>query len=339
MKIAKFAIAGVVVATLLLAAVSYSWTYTPLGRLEYFAAVLAKLAQWNDRPISFAEADRIEANESVRSFMLAAPAMKRVEDFTLQGPGGDLPVRVYWPDFEGPLPVYLDIHGGGWWMGDGFAMEAAVKRLAHNARIIIASVDYRLAPQHPYPAALDDCMVALRWLHDHARELGGDPERLGIGGGSAGGNLAAAVALRARDEGGPLIRFQNLTVPATDLFSTDWPSYEETGDRYMLKVAGIERMIEAYVPDPARRREPHVSPLLAEDLSGLPPAIVVTAHFDPLRDQGIAYAKRLEAAGVPTQLHAEDGGLHGFIGSPERMERAQRITAQAVGAALHAERD
>ncbi len=326
---------------IVLAVVTYSWTFTPIGRLEYAAALVARMSEWDDRPIDFSAEARMAANDMVRERLPKGPEMARVEDRTIEANGAEIPIRVYWPRIEDgidePLPVYLDIHGGGWWMGDGFAMEGAVKTLANNAQMIIASVDYRMAPDHPYPTPLDDCYAALEWLYANARELGGDPNRLAIGGGSAGGNLSAALALRARDQGGPPIRFQHLMIPATDLAGEDWPSYREAGERYMLKVSGLAQMYEAYVPDPAMRRHPYVSPLFADDLSGLPPALVITAHFDPLRDQGIAYAERLEAAGVPTQLHRE-GGLHGFFGSPERSARVQRITAAAVRKALHGAR-
>jgi acetyl esterase len=206
---------------------------------------------------------------------------------------------------------------------------------AVGAEAIVVSVDYRLAPEDPYPAALDDCYAVLLWLHEHGAELGGDPERIAVGGGSAGGNLAAAVALKARDLGGPPLRFQYLLVPATDLSGTrNWSSFEETADAYVLKVSGIAQMIDRYVPDPALRSSPYVSPLLAEDLSGLPPALVVTNLFDPLRDQGEAYAERLREAGVPVTLHREPGSLHGFIGSPDRAARVQAMAAGKVRAAL-----
>ena len=153
---------------------------------------------------------------------------------------------------------------------------------------------------------------------------------------SAGGNLAAALALRVRDLGGPRIAFQYLLVPATDLSGTrEWHSYDEAGSGYILTVSGIEEMIEAYVPDLRERMDPYVSPLLEGDLSGLPPALVVTALFDPLRDQGEAYARRLEAAGVPVRLHREKGALHGFLGSPDRARRVQAMAAEAVREALY----
>ncbi len=335
MRILKIGGGILVAIALLAAAITYSWTLTPIGRLEYQAALVAKLSEWDDGPVELTPKARRAANEMVRAFIPPSAELAKIENRTIEADGVEIPLRIYWPNARGKLPVYLDIHGGGWWMGNDFALESPTTRLADEAGLIIASVDYRLAPEHPYPAALDDCYAALEWLYTHAEELGGDPERLGIGGGSAGGNLAAALALRARDQNGPPIRFQYLMIPATDLVSADWDSYREAGDRYMLKVSNLWQMYEAYAPDPLVRRSPYVSPLFASDLTGLPPALVTTAHFDPLRDQGIAYAKRLEDAGVPTQLHAEDGGLHGFFGSPARQERVHRVAVKAIREALY----
>ena len=324
-----------VVGILLLAALSYRWTFTPIGRLEYGAAIVAKLSEWSEAPVELTEESRRAANEMVRGRLPPPADLARVEDREIESIGVKIPLRIYWPKVEGKLPVYLNIHGGGWWMGNDWATDGPVTRLAAEVGMIAVSVDYRLAPEHPYPAALDDSYAALEWLYANAEALGGDPDRLAIGGASAGGNLAAALALRARDQGGPPIRFQYLMIPATDLANSDWDSYREAGDRYMLKVSSLPTMYAAYAPDPELRRTPYVSPLLARDLSGLPPALITTAHFDPLRDQGIAYAKRLQAAGVTTQLHAEDGGLHGFFGSPGRMERVHKVAVAALRKTLH----
>jgi acetyl esterase/lipase len=262
------------------------------------------------------------------------------EDRSIPTPdGAQIPIRVYRPTPSEPgglLPFYLDLHGGGWWMGNGFPFHAQMMDFAARTQAIVVSVDYRLAPEHPFPTPLDDCHTALRWIAREGASLGGDPARIAIGGTSAGGNLAAALAIRARDEGGPELAFQLLAVPATDLSGTrEWHSFDEAGEGYVLTVAGIEQMIDAYVPDPRARMNPYVSPLLEGDLSGLPPALVVTALFDPLRDQGEAYARRLEDADVPVELHREPGALHGFLGSPARARRIQTMTAEAVRRALH----
>ena len=331
-----------------LAAASYSWTFTRLGRLDYRAAVLAKVTSFRGANPELSASARADANAFTASLLPEYPPNDRVrvEDRMIPTPdGGEIPIRIYLPDrssptktsgISEPLPFYLDIHGGGWWMGDGFLFDRAMVDFAERANAIVVSVDYRLAPEHPFPTPLDDCHTALLWIASRGAEIGGDPTRIAIGGGSAGGNLAAALALRVRDEGGPEITFQYLLVPATDLSGTrDWHSYDQVGEGYVLTVSGIDQMIAAYVPDPHERMNPYVSPLLEGDLAGLPPALVVTALFDPLRDQGEAYARRLEDAGVSVRLHRESGALHGFLGSPDRARRVQAMAADAVRARLH----
>jgi acetyl esterase len=324
---------GLLAVVLVVAAASYSWTFTSMGRLDYGAAVIAKLSSWQSGPAELTLEARRAANAQVEQMLsgIDAVPLARIEDREVSGAGGNrIPIRIYWPDASGPLPLYLDIHGGGWWMGDGFLFHPVTAAFAAGIEAIVVSVDYRLAPEHPFPAALDDCAAVLLWMHANAAELGGDADRIAVGGGSAGGNLAAALALRMRDEGGPELVFQYLFVPATDLSETTaWPSYEEAGDAYLLKVSQLGMIYAAYVPDTAERENPYASPLLADDLSGLPPAFVVTAHFDPLRDQGEAYAHKLEAAGVPVQLHREQA-LHGLVGSFDRAARVQGMAVEAV---------
>lgn len=321
-----------------LTAVVWSLTFTPLGRLDLQAAILAKMASLQGTSeMEMTPAAREAANQMTRRMLgdLGAEGAVAFEDRAIPGPGGDISVRIYTPSAPGPLPLYLDIHGGGWWMGNGFPFHDGMLAFAGQIPAIIVSVDYRLAPEHPFPAAIEDCEAVLRWMAEHGEHLGGDPSRLAVGGASAGGNLSAALAIKMRDEGGPAIAFQYLQVPATDLSGTrEWHSYEEAYEGYVLTVPGIERMIEAYVPEARERMNPYVSPLLEGRLEGLPPTLVVTALFDPLRDQGEAYARRLEAAGVPVTLHREDA-LHGFLGSPHRARRIQAMAAALVGEALH----
>jgi len=323
-------------------AVTWSWTFTRLGRLDYRAAIVAKLASVAPGGSTVDAAARAGANAWTASLLAeyATPANVSFEDRRIPtSDGAQVPIRIYRPtpaEPGAPLPFYLDLHGGGWWMGNGFPFHGAMMDFAARTQAIVVSVDYRLAPEHPFPIPFDDCHSALRWIAREGASLGGDPARIAIGGSSAGGNLAAALAIRARDEGGPAVAFQLLVVPATDLSGTrDWHSFDEAGEGYVLTAAGIEEMIDAYVPDPRARMHPYVSPLLEGDLSGLPPALVVTALFDPLRDQGEAYARRLEDAGVPVELQREPGALHGFLGSPARARRIQELTAEAVRRALH----
>ena len=265
----------------------------------------------------------------------------KIEERFIPGPANQPDVRVVisqpkdHPGSKGEkLPILLHLHGGAFCFMHPETFAGMEANWAQHHNCVVVSVDYRLAPEHPYPAALDDCETVLRWIVREGVSLGGDPTRLAIGGGSAGGNLSAALALKMRDESGPKIAFQYLLVPATDLSDTrEWVSYDEAAGRYVLTVDGIRQMVDAYVPDPADRMNPYVSPLLEGDLSGLPPALVVTALFDPLRDQGEAYARRLEDAGNRVELIREDG-LHGFLGSPERAKRINRIAAARVREAL-----
>lgn len=231
---------------------------------------------------------------------------------TVAGPAGEVPVRVYRPPAGGPLAVLVWFHGGGWVLGDLEGADPVCQQLASRVPAVVVSVDYRLAPEHPYPAAVEDAVAATGWAYEHAGELGGDPGRLAVGGDSAGGNLAAVVARRARDEAGPPIAFQLLVYPVTDCTASQ-PSYVENGEGFMLEAASMRWFFDHYLPDPARRREPDASPLLAPDLTGLPPAHVVTAEHDPLRDEGEAYAGRLAEAGVPVRLHRYEGMIHGFF--------------------------
>lgn len=266
------------------------------------------------------------------------PEVGAVEDRVLEGPGGDLPVRVYRPEGDGPAPVLVWYHGGGWVIGEVETSDATARTLCARAGAVVVSVEYRLAPEHPYPAAPDDAWAALRWVAEHASELGGDPDRLAVGGDSAGGNLAALVALRARDEGGPALRHQLLVYPCTDL-RMPHPSIDENGEGYFLTKATMEWFTDHYLGpdrshgDPA---DPTVSPAAA-DLAGVAPAQVLTAEYDPLRDDGDAYAAALAAAGVPVHHAPHEGLVHGFFGmgtlSPQA-DAAVTAAAERLRAAL-----
>jgi acetyl esterase len=215
-------------------------------------------------------------------------------------------------------------------IGDIDTHDTICHRLAAGVPALVVSVDYRLAPEHPFPAAVDDCEAATAWASDHAAEFGGDPARLAVAGDSAGGNLAAVVTRRARDSGGPPIAFQLLIYPSTD-GTRALPSHAENGTGYLLDTESMEWFGHHYLgeTDP---RHPDVSPLFIEDLTGLPPALVVTAEFDPLRDEGEAYAERLRLAGVRATTSRYDGMIHAFYGFDRIFDASQRATAESITA-------
>src|SRR4051812_2023778 len=240
----------------------------------------------------------------------------RTEDRTIDGPAGPIPIRVYRPptDAEATLPVVLFIHGGGWSVGDLDTYDGEARNHAVGARAVVVSVDYRLAPEHPYPAAVHDAWAATQWVADHAGEFGADPTRLAVAGDSAGGNLAAVVAQLARDADGPPIRFQLLWYPSTT-FDTSLPSFTENAHAPVLDLAGAKAHARWYVGGLDLAEIPStLAPARAKDLSGLAPAYIAVAGHDPLRDDGARYADLLAAAGVPVELDNAGSLVHGFLG-------------------------
>jgi acetyl esterase len=233
-----------------------------------------------------------------------------IEDRHLPGPAGDIAVRVYDPAPDTTSPVVAYFHGGGFVMMSLESHDRICRRLANAAHAVVVSVDYRLAPEHPYPAALDDCMAVTHWLTDHAAELAGDPSRIAVAGDSAGGNLAAATAIASRN-GGPGLAAQVLVYPVIDA-ACDTRSFEENGEGYLLTGSTMRWFWEQYLgtADPA---DPYASVLHAEDVSGVPPALVITAELDVLRDEGEAYADKLRAAGVDVTALRYPGMVHGFL--------------------------
>jgi acetyl esterase len=260
-----------------------------------------------------------------------------VEDRRIPGPAGEIPARIYRPEAAGELPALVYFHGGGWVIGGLDTHDPTCRDLANRGRCAVVSVDYRLAPEHRYPAAPEDCYAALRWVAEQAGALGVDAGRLAVGGDSAGGNLAAVTTLLARERGGPSLAFQLLVYPATDCVF-DRPSHVENAEGYLLETAAMEWFWGHYLPDRVRRAEPTASPLRAGSHAGLPPALVITAEFDPLRDEGEAYAERLQRAGVPTRCSRYDGMIHGFFAMSALVDGAKRAMEEAGSAlrgALH----
>lgn len=245
--------------------------------------------------------------------------------------GGAIRVRLYEPPgLPRPRPLHVFLHGGGWCVGDLDQRDPRCRAVAAGAGCVVASVDYRLAPENAFPVPLRDCEAALRWLVGHAGELGLDPSRVSIGGESAGANLAAAVCLLARDAGGPAIRFQWLDVPATDL-TLSQPSVDRLGTGYGLTKADMVAYRDAYLRD-HDPKDPLASPLFAPDLSGLPPALIATCEYDPLRDDGLAYAARLRDAGVPVEHHDLPGLVHASFAFTRLLPAARRYEERAIAA-------
>jgi acetyl esterase len=286
--------------------------------------------------------DRVPVAEQRRRLALsAAPLTVRprlpltVSEHAIPGVGGPdaapIPARLYAPHgapAHGPLLVYF--HGGGWVQGSIATHDGGCRLLAHLSGVRVLSVDYRLAPEHPYPAAADDAIAAYAWAAAHAGALGIDPQRIAVGGDSAGGNLAAVVALAARDdEAVPDVAFQLLIYPAVDL-AAKAPSVTTFAEGFLLTERGMDWYVAKYVPDAARRAEPQASPLRADDLSGLPPAYVATCVPDPLRDEGEAYAARMREAGVPVTVQRH-GQVHGFF-NMSAIPSARQALAVLAGA-------
>lgn len=258
-----------------------------------------------------------EARDAAMAFRELAGEAQVVADVSnilTDGHAGQLPVRVYHPAPGTQLPLLVYFHGGGWVIGNVEVADKPCRALANATQCIVASVEYRLSPETKFPGPVEDCYTATRWLADHMRDLGAKPDLIGVGGDSAGGNLAAAVALMARDRGGPRIAYQLLLYPATaPARGSTFASYEENADGYLLTRASMEWFWDLYLAKPEDGENPYASPLKATNLSGLPSAMVVTEEFDPLRDEGQAYAKQLQDAGVPTKLVHYDGLIHGFF--------------------------
>ena len=244
--------------------------------------------------------------------------------------GATVPIRIYKPEGKGPFPICLYFHGGGWVVGDLDSHDHVCRSLARRGSAVVVNVDYRLAPETKFPGALDDCASALKWAASHAEALGGDPRRIAVAGDSAGGHLAAGLALRMRDQRGPRIALQLLIYPVTDnLFDT--ASYGAFADGYGLTRTNMQWFWECYLRTPADAANPWNVPLKA-DLRGLPPAFVVTAEYDVLRDEGEAYAKRLHEAGVPVRCVRYSGMNHGFIRMAAVYSQADRAVTDLAAA-------
>jgi acetyl esterase/lipase len=265
--------------------------------------------------------------------------MADINERPVPGPGGNIPVRIYTPGGSKPLPVLVYFHGGGWVLGDLDVVHGACTVLANRAYAIVVSVDYRLAPEHPFPAAVQDCWAVTRWVADNAAVIGADPERIAVGGDSAGACLAAVVALMARDEAYPALRFQLLLYPVTDTAGIS-SSRQEKGQGYLLTTDLLRWFYDHYVPEEQDRYDWRASPLRAPDKSDLAPALVITAEYDPLRDEGEAYADELKRCGTTVTAIRYSDQIHGFAanlaGSIDEGKRALEQAARQLRQAFRA---
>ncbi len=262
------------------------------------------------------------------------PDVARTEDREIPGPHGPIRARIYWPEesaSSAKLPVYINYHGSGFVVLSIDTHDNVCRTLCKGAGCIVVAVDYRKAPENKFPKAADDAWASLQWVAAHCAEFGGDPARIAVGGDSAGGGLAAVTAQRAQAEGGPALVFQLLVYPVTDT-RQDRESYRTFAEGYMLTAEAMAWFFDCYFSDESERAHVSVAPLRADDVSGLPPALVLTASHDPLLDDGVAYAQRLEAAGVPTEHVNYEGQVHGFWTATATMDASHAAHAKACGA-------
>lgn len=278
--------------------------------------------------------EELAANSfSTRAINAATPVLpervERVEHILIPTSSGEVLARVYTPGDDGPYPILVYFHGGGWVIANLDVYEPSCRALCNAAECIVVSVAYRQAPEAPYPAAVHDAFDATQWVIANASSIGGDQFRVAVGGESAGGNLAAVTCLIAKKEGRPMPTAQLLIYPVTDLVGQDYDSYKSNPDTLPLHTGMMAWFGKYYIPDENLRREYTASPLLTDDLSGLPPAIVITAEHDPLRDQGIAYATKLAAAGVSVNSQDYEGVTHEFFGLANAVAKAKEALTQA----------
>ncbi|MGH9230469.1 MAG: alpha/beta hydrolase fold domain-containing protein [Acidimicrobiales bacterium] len=297
-------------------------------------SLLDAMAALGSPPIEEQTPEQVRVAYNQFSALASKAEMASVTDRTFPGPGGDIPVRVYVPTAApGPRPVLVFFHGGGWVIGDLESHDATVRALAAASGVTIVAVDYRLAPEHPFPAAVDDCLAAVRWVAEPsaAADLAIDPARMAVGGDSAGGNLAAVAAQQLRDTG-PALRFQLLVYPAADMHLSHG-SIDENADGYFLTRADMT-WFRGHYCGAEDWNDPRMSPLRAADeaVRGVAPALVITAEYDPLRDEGEAYAAKLQAAGVAAKASRYDSVIHGFFSMGDLVPEGKAAIDEAAAA-------
>lgn len=300
--------------------------------LETLLGTLPPLPDEIDDFPAFRADENAAAEVLAAQLMEPAPEIKSRQVVAIPVNGGAIDLHIFTPFGEGPHPVHLYVHGGGWACGSAkhTAIDILCAERAAGAGCVVVAVDYRKAPEHPFPAGLNDCYSALLWVAEHADELCVRRALITIGGGSAGANLAAALTLKVRDEGGPRLAFQLLEVPALDL-TLGQPSHQRFATGFGFTLAAAEMCVRYYLASPEEATKPYVSPLLAPDLSRLPPAHIMSAEYDPLRDDGERYAERLTEAGVPAAFSLQHGHIHISPGFTKAMTAAWSWREEAVG--------
>jgi acetyl esterase len=286
--------------------------------------LLAKVSQGGGKPLE--ESTPFEARQSdwPKDFIGDPQDVAEIIHDFITGPTADLPIRIYRPNGTGPLPAIVQFHGSAFTIANIAVSDSAHRALANSTGCIVVAVNYQKAPEHKFPIPFNDAYASTQWVFKNAERLGIDKSRIGIAGDSAGGNLAAAVCLRARDEQGPKLAFQLLIYPTVDSRSTR-PSMSENAEGYMLSAAACTWAYEQYIQNPEDYKNPYVAPIYATDMSNLPSAIVLTAEFDPLRDEGEEYAKLLSEAGVKVISRRYEGMIHGFFWSAGVIDGSKRL--------------
>jgi acetyl esterase len=248
-----------------------------------------------------------------------------ITDLAIEGPVDDIPLRIYEPKSDGPHPALVYFHGGGWVFGNLDAYDANARTITNLVNCIVVSVDYRLAPENPFPAAVEDAFRATKWVEAYSDRLKVDPNRIAVCGDSSGGNLAAAVSLMAKDRGGPDLSHQCLIYPMVNPPALrDFPSYQENSEGYFLEYDSLNWFCDQYIQREIDVRNEYAFPILAHDLGGLPSTTIITCEFDPLRDEGLEYADRLDAAGISVEKINYEGMIHGFLNYPNQIDRSSK---------------
>ncbi len=296
-------------------------------------AFLNMLTTLNVPPMNTLSVEEVRASyDAMAQFSGTPEEVHNVEDRMIPGPAGEIPVRVYTPEGTSPFPVLVFFHGGGWTIGTLNGYDGVCRALTNSAQCIVVSVDYRLAPEHKFPAAVEDAYAATEWVAQNAASISGDSARIAVGGDSAGGNLSAIVSQMARDKSGPKLVYQLLIYPATDYFIPGTASMHENADGYFLTRDSIVWFWNNYSNSEEDAHNPMMAPLHAKDFHNLPPALVITAEYDPLRDEGEMYAAKLQEAGVTVTSTRYNGMIHGFFTMAGLMDQSKVAIAEAAAA-------